>query len=191
MMDLGATICTPKKPACGLCPWTHACAARRRGNPEMFPCKLPRLQGQLRRGAAFVLRRADQAILVRRRAQEGLLGGMVEVPTTEWRRDFKEREALAHAPRPLRVKPKWQRLPRAVAHVFTHFPLQLSIYTATVGSRTPAPEGMRWVPICELAGEALPSVMRKVLAHALQAPAIANATAAVLKDGRQRQRRVK
>jgi A/G-specific adenine glycosylase len=191
MMDLGATICTPKKPACGLCPWTHACAARRRGKPEMFPRKWPRRQGQPRRGAAFVLRRADQAILVRRRAQEGLLGGMVEVPTTEWTRDFKEREALAHAPRPLRVKPKWQRLPRAVAHVFTHFPLQLSIYTATVGGRTPAPEGMRWVPICELAGEALPSVMRKVLAHALQAPAIANATAAVLKDGRQRQRRVK
>jgi A/G-specific adenine glycosylase len=191
LMDLGATICTPRKPACVLCPWAQACAARRRGDPETFPRKARKLQGHVRRGAAFVLRRADHAVLLRKRANEGLLGGMVEVPTSEWTRDFEERSALAHAPHLRCAKPKWRRLPGVVAHVFTHFPLQLLVYTATVGSRTPAPEGMRWVAIPELAGEALPSVMRKVLAHALQSPAIANGAAAALMDLRQRQRRAK
>jgi A/G-specific adenine glycosylase len=168
LMDLGATICTPKKPACVLCPWTQACLARRRGDPETFARKARRQHGQLRRGAAFVLERADNAILLRRRATHGLLGGMVEVPTTQWTRDFDERSALAHAPRPRRATPKWRRLPGCVAHVFTHFPLELLVYTATVGAAVPAPAGMRWVAMDELAGEALPTVMRKVIAHALQ-----------------------
>jgi A/G-specific adenine glycosylase len=172
LMDLGATICTPKKPACALCPWAQTCLARKRGDPETLPRKARKQQGHLRRGAAFVLKRADNAILLSRRATNGLLGGMVEVPTTEWTRDFEERMALAHAPRPRRAKPKWRRLPGVVAHGFTHFPLQLFVYTATVGVAEPAPEGMRWVAIPEIAGEALPTVMRKVLAHALQSPPI-------------------
>jgi A/G-specific adenine glycosylase len=167
LMDLGASICTPKQPACVLCPWAQACLARRRGDPQTFPRKARKQQGQLRRGAAFVLRRADDAILLRRRATDGLLGGMVEVPTTEWTDDFEERSALAHAPRPRSAKPKWRRLPGVVTHVFTHFPLQLSVYTASVGAAARAPEGMRWVAIPQLAGEALPNVMRKVLARAL------------------------
>jgi A/G-specific adenine glycosylase len=195
LMDLGASICTPKKPACVLCPWAQPCAARRSGNLEMFPRKIPKPRGELRRGAAFVLRRADHCVLLRKRAEEGLLGGMVEVPTTEWKRDFEERSALAHAPRPRGAAPRWQRLAGAVDHVFTHFPLQLSVYTAMVASRTPAPAGMRWVAIPALAGEALPSVMRKVLvhalAHALEQSAIANGAATVLMHGRQQQRRAK
>jgi A/G-specific adenine glycosylase len=191
LMDLGATICTPKKPACALCPWAQYCLARRRGDPETFPRKARKQQGHLRRGAAFVLKRADNAILLRRRATHGLLGGMVEVPTTEWTQDFDEGSALAHAPRPRCAKPRWRRLPGCVAHVFTHFPLQLLVYTATVGAATPAPEGMRWVAMAELAGEALPNVMRKVLAHALQSAPIANGAAAALMDVRQRQRRTK
>jgi A/G-specific adenine glycosylase len=167
LMDLGASICTPRKPACVLCPWAKNCRARRRGDPEAFPRRAPRRQGQLRRGAAFVLKRSDDAILLRRRAAKGLLGGMIEVPTTEWTPDFEEGSALAHAPRPHRTNPKWRRLPGVVAHVFTHFPLQLAVYTATVGATVTAPEGMHWVAIKDLAGEALPNVMRKVLAHAL------------------------
>jgi A/G-specific adenine glycosylase len=167
LMDLGAGICTPKKPGCGLCPWAKNCRARRRGDPETFPRKAHRRQGHLRRGAAFVLKRSDDAILLRRRAAKGLLGGMIEVPTTEWTADFEEGSALAHAPRPRRANPKWRRLPGVVAHVFTHFPLQLAVYTATVGAAVTAPEGMHWVARKDLAGEALPNVMRKVLAHAL------------------------
>jgi A/G-specific adenine glycosylase len=176
LMDLGATTCTPKKPACMLCPWAHACLASRRGDPQAFPRKARKRQGRLRRGAAFVLKRGDNAILLRRRAMHGLLGGMDEVPTTEWTQDFDERSALAHAPRPRGAKPKWRRLPGHVAHVFTHFPLRLFVYTAMVDAALPAPNGMRWVAIADLAGEAIPNVMRKVLAHVLRPTPIANRT---------------
>jgi A/G-specific adenine glycosylase len=168
MMDLGATICTPKKPACALCPWMEPCTARARGNPESFPIKAPKATGKLRRGAAFVVLRADGFVLVRTRPPRGLLGGMTEVPTTEWKHDFDSANALAGAPRLLRARPRWRRTPGAVTHVFTHFPLELAVYLSKVGAATPAPTGMRWVAPADLAGEALPNVMRKVLAHALE-----------------------
>ena len=168
LMDLGATICTPKKPACALCPWMGGCAARRRGDPETFPVKAPKKEGRLRRGAAFVVARADGAVLLRTRAPKGLLGGMTEVPTTEWTHDFEASATLAGAPRLGRAQPKWRRMPGVVTHVFTHFPLELIVYVAEVGADTAAPPGTRWVPRADLAGEALPNVMRKVLAHALE-----------------------
>src|ERR1051326_1722090 len=82
LMDLGATICTPKKPACGICPWIDACQARGRGDAETFPRKAPKVEGKLRRGASFVVIRADGFVLVRTRPSKGLLGGMTEVPST-------------------------------------------------------------------------------------------------------------
>jgi A/G-specific adenine glycosylase len=91
---------------------------------------------------------------------------MTEVPTTQWSHDFDADDALADAPRLARLKPKWRRLPGVVTHVFTHFPLELAVYVAEVAAATPAPPGTRWVPLAELSGEALPNVMRKVLAHA-------------------------
>ncbi len=166
MMDLGATICTPKSPACALCPWNENCAARRQGAPETFPRKAPKREGLLRRGAAFVARRTDGFVLVRTRPPKGLLGGMTEVPTTEWRQDFKEAEALGGIPR-LSRRARWRRTAGVVRHVFTHFPLELSVYAADIPARASAPAGARWVAISDLAGEALPSLMRKVLAHAL------------------------
>ena len=95
LMDLGATICTPKKPACALCPWMEPCAARARGDAESFPRKAPKKEGRLRRGAAFVVCRADGFVLVRTRPPKGLLGGMTEVPTTQWSHDFDADDALA------------------------------------------------------------------------------------------------
>ena len=187
LMDLGATICTPKKPACALCPWMDACAARLRGDPETFPVKARKREGRLRRGAAFVVMRADGCVLVRSRPPKGLLGGMTEVPTTEWTHDFDQRDALVGAPRLARARPKWRRIPGVVTHVFTHFPLELVVYTATVAANTPAPAGMRWVALAELAGEALPNVMRKVVAHAFQNPSgTANLPAAELMNVKQR-----
>src|SRR6202012_4875200 len=97
-MDLGATVCSQRAPACGLCPFVHACAARRRGDPETFPRKAKKTPGATRRGAAFVLVRRDGHVLVRRRPAKGLLGGMTEVPTTAWIGDFDETRALAEAP---------------------------------------------------------------------------------------------
>jgi A/G-specific adenine glycosylase len=167
LMDLGATVCTPKKPACIVCPWETSCLARMRGDPQTFPRKARKRQGELRRGAAFVLVRADSAILLRRRPSQGLLGGMDEVPTSAWTRDFNEHDAPAYAPRPRGAVPRWRRLPGDVEHGFTHFPLRLAVYVARASRATRAPPGMRWVPIAKLGGQALPSVMRKVLAHAL------------------------
>jgi A/G-specific adenine glycosylase len=168
MMDLGATLCTPKSPACALCPWNESCAAHARRDAETFPRRVPKREGVMRRGAAFVARRADGFVLVRTRPAKGLLGGMTEVPTTEWTKDFDDSVALENAPRFGSGKsPAWRRTAGIVRHVFTHFPLELAVYTADVPARTPAPKKTRWIAISELAGEALPSLMRKVLAHAL------------------------
>jgi A/G-specific adenine glycosylase len=168
MMDLGATICTPRKPACALCPWNDGCAAFARGDAEKFPLRTPKREGALRRGAAFVATRADGYLLVRTRPAKGLLGGMTEVPTTDWTTDFDEADALAGAPR-LTARPSiaWRRLPGVVRHVFTHFPLELSVYVAELPPTAQAPSATRWIRISELGGEALPSLMRKVVAHAV------------------------
>ena len=164
MMDLGAGICTPKKPACVLCPWMDACAARARGDQESFPRKVEKKTGELRRGTAFVVVRDDGFILLRTRPEKGLLGGMTEVPTTEWSRDFDDVAALDAAP----LKAKWRRTLGTVTHTFTHFPLELTVYTANVGVRTAPPPGTRWVPLDDVHGEALPNVMRKVVSHVLK-----------------------
>lgn len=164
LMDLGATICTPKKPACVLCPLNDNCAARTRGDQETFPRKAPKKTGALRRGAAFVVTRGDE-LLVRTRPEKGLLGGMTEVPTSDWLADHDDKDARAQAPS-LKV-PRWHRKTGVVTHVFTHFPLELVVYAASVSARTRAPHGMRWVPVATLKDEALPNVMRKVIAHGL------------------------
>ena len=171
MMDLGATICSPKKQACALCPWNEGCAAFARGDAETFPRRMPKREGALRHGAAFVVRRADGYLLVRTRPAKGLLGGMTEVPTSAWSADFDEGEALKSAPifshRPGGGRGiAWRRIAGVVRHVFTHFPLELSVYIVEVAAGTPAPDGARWAKVSELGGEALPSLMRKVVAHA-------------------------
>ncbi len=189
LMDLGATICTRKAPACGLCPWMDVCAARRAGDPESFPVKAKRKALRLRRGAAFVLTRADGFVLVRSRPPKGLLGGMTEVPTSHWSKDLNERYALADAPCPRHARPHWRRVPGVVSHVFTHFPLQLVVYKATVNASAAAPGGMRWVALAGLAGEALPTVMRKVIAHAFSEDR-ETASVAAPENRNARQRRV-
>ena len=167
MMDLGATICTPKRPACALCPWMQACSARRRGDQASFPRRARKPEGRLRSGAAFVVLRADGCVLMRQRPPKGLLGGMTEVPTTPWTHDFDAEAALRQAPQLSRAKSKWRRLPGLVRHVFTHFPLELVVYRAEVAADAGAPAGTRWIPLAQLPGEALPSLMRKVVAHAI------------------------
>lgn len=155
LMDLGATICTPKRPACGLCPWFAPCRARREGRQLEFPVKALRRDRPTRYGVAYVARRADGAILLRRRPPRGLLGGMSEVPGGEWT-----------TVRP-RVKPPfdaaWRPLGAPVEHGFTHFGLLLSVLRADVGEDAPIPAGHWWAPAGSLGGEALPSVMKKVI----------------------------
>ena len=165
LMDLGASICTPKKPACALCPLNGDCVSRARGDQETFPRKAPKKSGALRRGAAFVVRRGEE-LLLRTRPEKGLLGGMTEVPTSDWLAAQNDRAALKQAP-VLKGVARWHRKAGVVSHVFTHFPLQLVVYTASVGARTRPPGGMRWVQIATLQDEALPNLMRKVIAHGL------------------------
>ncbi|WP_314952572.1 A/G-specific adenine glycosylase [Bradyrhizobium cosmicum] len=165
LMDLGASICAPRKPACSLCPFSDDCTARALGTQETFPRKAPKKSGTLRRGAAFVVTRGDE-LLVRSRPEKGLLGGMTEVPGSDWLAGHDDAQAKQQAPE-LKGLSRWQRKVGVVTHVFTHFPLELVVYTATVEARTRAPEGMRWVPIATLVSEALPNVMRKVIAHGL------------------------
>jgi A/G-specific adenine glycosylase len=167
LMDLGATICTPKKPACSLCPWNDVCAAFKRGDQETFPRKAPKREGALRHGAAFVVVRKDGRILLQRRPAKGLLGGMSEVPGSEWHADLDINEARQSAPK-LGKALRWRRRPGVVNHVFTHFPLALTVFVATAPRDTKAPKGARWASIDKLGQEALPNVMRKVIAHALE-----------------------
>jgi A/G-specific adenine glycosylase len=163
LMDLGATICTPRRPACAICPWMVPCAARAAGLQETFPRKQVKVRNPLRRGAAFVVLRSDDAVLLRTRPLEGLLGGMAEPPTSAWEPDYDPARAMLDAP----IEARWTRLPGVVRHSFTHFPLELTVMLARVRGSIAAPEGMRWTPRRDLAGEPLPGVMRKVLSHAL------------------------
>jgi A/G-specific adenine glycosylase len=178
MMDLGATICTPKGPSCGSCPWRSPCVARLRGVQEVLPRRVPKTEGELRRGAAFVVLREDGAVLVRRRPREGLLGGMTEVPGTEWSPNFDLANAQRAAGQLLPFVPAiaWRRLPGSVHHVFTHFPLELTVFLAAVSEVAEPPRGMRFVKRERIGGEALPALMRKVVAHAVPeaAPATKN-----------------
>jgi A/G-specific adenine glycosylase len=163
LMELGATICTPRRPACALCPWLEPCCARAAGLQESYPKKAPKREGVLRRGAAFVALRTDEAVLLRTREPKGLLGGMAEVPTSAWAADYEPSRAILDAP----FEARWTRLPGHVRHVFTHFPLELTVLFARVGAEMPAPDGMRWTPRPDLGAEPLPNLMKKVLEHAV------------------------
>lgn len=163
MMDLGATICTPKRPTCALCPISEGCEARAEGDPERFPVKAPKKEKPTRTGNAYVAVRADGAVLLRRRPEKGLLGGMAEVPNEGWAAAKGEIEVEGP---PLRAD--WVRLPAPVTHTFTHFHLVLDVYRARVGSKIAAPADAWWSPPAKLDREALPTVMRKVVAAALE-----------------------
>lgn len=170
MMDLGATVCTPRSPACLLCPAISLCAAREQGIAHLLPNRVAAREKQQRRGAAFFALRSDGAVLLRRRPEKGLLGGMMEVPGSEWKEASEVPEDALNAV-PLSVR--WKKLPHRVRHTFTHFHLELAVYFAMVQMKDellPAalPEYCSWVPRRDLDDEALPSLMRKVVAHALQ-----------------------
>ncbi|MGD9784364.1 MAG: A/G-specific adenine glycosylase [Hyphomicrobiaceae bacterium] len=169
MMDLGATICTPKSPSCLVCPLQPDCAASAKGIEATLPLKSAKAERPVRVGVAFVVLREDGSVLLRRRPDNGLLGGMLEVPSTPWSELPAERSGLLQsAP----VRADWWPVPGIVTHTFTHFRLDLAVYRAIVpvdAELTFWAEAERclWMPRRELPDAALPSVMRKLLAHAL------------------------
>jgi A/G-specific adenine glycosylase len=162
IMDLGATICTPQKPACSLCPWQSACAAFKAGDQESYPRKAPKAERPQRYGAAFWIVNERGEVALRRRPPSGLLGGMLEPPGTEWGgQPLGKSAALRKAP----LSAEWRWSEGLVRHVFTHFALELQVACALVKGR-PLPDA-EWVPIDRLGAVALPSVMRKVAKLAL------------------------
>jgi A/G-specific adenine glycosylase len=165
MMDLGATICVPRAPSCRLCPLSHACLAARQGIAATLPVKAPKKDRPVRRGTAFVAIREDGAVLLRRRPPKGLLGGMLEVPSTEWSPGSANCAAPADGNAP--VPAEWRRTGGTVSHTFTHFHLELAVYRARNVAAGGIPQGCAWYARAVLGDEALPSLMRKVLAHAL------------------------
>jgi A/G-specific adenine glycosylase len=163
LMDLGATICTPRKPSCVLCPWRESCQALALGIVETLPRKAEKAIRPHRAGIAFWVVDGTGAILLRRRVEKGLLGGMMEVPSTEWTLPGPSPSA-AKAAAPLTAE--WRVLPGQVRHVFTHFELTLTIWVAKVPGRGDPKLGM-WVMPDRFGDYALPSLMMKVVRHAL------------------------
>lgn len=160
MMDLGATICSPKRPRCMLCPVNEDCEALATGDPERFPVRPPKMEKPLRRGAAFVaVRIGDGAVLLRKRPEKGLLGGMTEPPTTGWTSRKDGETGAKAAP----FSANWRFCGR-ISHVFTHFALELEVYAAQISGLQP-PQHHFWSK--EVMAEALPTVMKKAIEAAL------------------------
>ncbi|WP_084391500.1 A/G-specific adenine glycosylase [Henriciella pelagia] len=150
LMDLGATICTPKRPNCLICPVRSWCAAQAEGEPERYPIKPARKAKPLRRGDVYVVLRSGD-VMTQTRPQNGLLGGMLGLPTSDWLEDGtpEKPDWLPDSARPI----------GEVRHVFTHFELQLSVFRLTSGT---VPGNPGWTPVDD-AEKALPSVFRKAL----------------------------
>lgn len=122
VMDLGATICTPKNPACGICPWRDPCKARAAGTAHELPKKTPKKPKPVRHGIVYMARRDDGAWLLETRPDKGLLGGMLGWPGSDWV-DINETLPMSEPP----IAGDWQELPGEVRHTFTHFHLVLRI----------------------------------------------------------------
>jgi A/G-specific adenine glycosylase len=149
VMDLGATICTPRKPACGICPWLHHCAARATGIQASLPRKMPKSATPTRHGTLWIARRSDGALLLERRPDKGLLGGMLGFPGSDW--------DGAGGPAPLEAE--W-RDAGEVRHTFTHFHLYLAVRVADVGMNALPLRGA-FLPRGDFRPADLPTVMRK------------------------------
>ena len=169
MMDLGATICTPKKPACILCPLNDNCAALLEGEPELYPVKAPKKARPVRYGAAFIIISPQGDVYLRKRPDKGLLAGMSEVPNSEWIAADEE-ASPEHISRLTStdlapIAANWQ--PNGtITHIFTHFELRLSVYKTDVSTMPPSNNGW-WVAPDNLEKEALPTVMKKAISAAL------------------------
>lgn len=153
VMDLGATVCTPTSPSCLICPLNSICDAHAKGIAADLPRKSPKPKKPQRYGHIYVARRSDGAVLVERRPDKGLLGGMLGFPSTDW-----AEEHPGEAP-PLPAD--WQPATKPVTHVFTHFKLALTVHVALVPQQA-LPNAGRFIAPDEFNSKALPTVMRKV-----------------------------
>jgi A/G-specific adenine glycosylase len=162
MMDLGAVLCTPRRPRCVLCPWRQNCAGAAAGIAEELPVMVAKPDRPLRYGVAFWLVRDDGAVLLRRRPEKGLLGGMIELPSTPWRSEpWGDSEAVRAAP----ARTVWTALPGTVSHGFTHFRLELALLAGTTGEPIPG----IWAKPSEFKDYAFPTLTKKLVKYAMAA----------------------
>ena len=162
LMDLGATVCTPRAPDCGACPWRRSCRARANGIAADLPRRIKKKPRPTRYALAYWVARPDGAVLLRRRAESGLLGGMMEVPSTPWRAQaWAISDAARHAP----VAAHWSAVPGTIGHTFTHFHLEMTVIKgrACAGDTT---LGV-WALPADFGNYALPTLMKKIARHAL------------------------
>lgn len=174
VMDLGATVCRPRTPQCAACPLSAQCRAHAEGTAHILPHRSPKAKKPTRRGTAFWVQRADGQILLRRRTERGLLGGMLEVPSSPW----SETDSCTdpgdldhHAPAPC----AWRALDGMVRHTFTHFHLELAVVAGTIDTADPdadpgAGSDLMWAHPDDLDHLALPTLMKKVARLALALP---------------------
>jgi A/G-specific adenine glycosylase len=170
LMDLGATVCTPRRPSCLVCPVQSDCHANARGIEEQLPVRAAKAAKPVRYGAAFLAVREDGHVLLRKRLDKGLLGGMSEIPSTAW---IDEAQPAKHSLSSVPVRADWWPVPGIVVHTFTHFRLEMTVFRAIVPNDAALTfwadaDRCRWVPRRGLDGAALPSVMRKLIAHGMK-----------------------
>ena len=167
IMDLGATVCSPTKPKCDICPWQSNCSAYFNNNPEKFPVKKPKMSKPTRYGFAFVAIRTDGAILLRKRPPNGLLASMAEVPGSVWEPTpptAKTQSSLKNLP----LRGNWEKATKPVRHTFTHFHLNVIVWYTQIDKKVRAPTGHWWSTPTAIATEPLPTVMRKIIATSLK-----------------------
>jgi len=157
-MELGATICTPRKPRCGSCPWQKACKARSKGIAEDLPRKTLKAKNPVRYGKVFWIQKKSGEFLIEKRIGKGLYEGMFQLPTTEWT-DKPDTKTLPH---PYGKHMRFKSLEATIRHTFTHFDLVLEIWAARPGRNFRIPAG-RFISVAEIEAYALPSLMRKVM----------------------------
>ncbi|MGI9390462.1 MAG: A/G-specific adenine glycosylase [Boseongicola sp.] len=161
IMDLGATVCTPRSPNCGKCPWRSACAAYAMGRTSQFPVKGSKSPKPVRRGIVYLARRTDGAWLLETRPDKGLLGGMLGWPGGAWA----ESSPVEKPP----LDADWRDAGDVVRHTFTHFHLQLRLQIAEVALDAEPTNG-QFVDKTNFDPSKLPTVMRK--AHDLASNAL-------------------
>ncbi len=164
-MELGATVCTPRKPKCGMCPWQRACQALKQGIAEQLPRKTIKAKNPVRYGKVFWIQKKSKEFLIEKRTGKGLYEGLYQLPTTEWMQDNEMAKKLPHSyNRQLHFK----QLSANVRHSFTHFDLVLEIWTAQPSKGFKANKG-KFVSAEEIDTYALPTLMHKVVKLCLRA----------------------
>jgi A/G-specific adenine glycosylase len=160
LMDLGATICTPRNPKCSLCPWQKQCLAFKTGQTDTIPVIQRRAKLPERHTSVFVIQDKTGRYYLQKRPDKGLLAGLWEFPSTEWAPLGSDN--ILSAPLPLK---QFIHLSKPVIHVFTHFKLTLQVFvhsTPVAASRLNGPG--EWFAVEDM--PALSTLTRKVLAAA-------------------------